>query len=77
MTTVNEAVKAYLADRQSELSDSSIQNHRYQLKRFREWCGGAGELDHVEEIEPIDLSKFRRTAGTGAPHLTGCTSYCC
>jgi len=60
MTTVNEAVKAYLADRQSELSDSSIQNHRYQLTRFREWCGGAGELNHVEEIDPLDLSKFRR-----------------
>jgi integrase len=60
MTTVNEAVKAYLADRQSELSDSSIQNHRYQLTRFREWCGGAGELNHVEEIKPIVLSKFRR-----------------
>ena len=60
MPTVEEAIKAYLADRQSELSDSSIQNHRYQLKQFREWCGGAGGVDNINDVEPLDLSKFRR-----------------
>jgi len=60
MPTVQEAITAYLAEREAELSDSSIQNHRYQLKRWREWCGGAGELSHIGEVKPLDLSRFRR-----------------
>jgi integrase len=60
MTTINNAVQAYLTDRKSELSTSSIQNHRYQLKQWRRWAGGPGEIDCVEDVEPIDLSKFRR-----------------
>jgi integrase len=60
MPTVTEAIEAYLTDRQSELSDSSIQNHRYQLKQFRLWCGGAGNIEHLQAIDPIDLSRFRR-----------------
>ena len=58
--TVPAAIDAYLTDRASELSDSSIQNHRYQLKQFREWCNGPGETDSISAIEPLDLSKFRR-----------------
>ena len=52
--TVPDAVESYLTERSSELSDSSIQNHRYQLKQFRQWCHGAGD------VNPLDLSRFRR-----------------
>jgi len=58
--TISEAVESYLTDRQSELSDSSLQNHHYQLDQFLKWAGGAGELDHVGDIDPIDVSRFRR-----------------
>ena len=58
--TVPEAVESYLTERSTELSDSSIQNHRYQLKRLKEWCAGPGDIDTIEEFDPIDLSRFRR-----------------
>ena len=38
--SIEEAVESYLEERQSELSDSSIQNHRYQLKQFKQWGWG-------------------------------------
>jgi integrase len=58
--TVPEAIQAYLTERQSELSDSSLQNHRYQLKQFRRWTDGPGEIETMAELDPIDLSRFRR-----------------
>lgn len=58
--TIEEAIEAYLEERKSELSDSSIQNHRYQLKQFRLWARGADGVDNLDDIDPIDLSKFRR-----------------
>lgn len=58
--TISEAINAYLTERQSELFDSSLQNHRYQLKQFRLWAGGAGGVDSTEGLDPLDLSKFRR-----------------
>lgn len=60
MPNVQEAITAYLAERSTELSDSSIQNHRYQLKQFRAWAGGAEKVDNIEDVEPIDISRFRR-----------------
>lgn len=60
MPTINEAVEAYFAERSTELSDSSLQNHHYQLKQFRQWAGGAGDLERLDNIDPIDLSRFRR-----------------
>jgi integrase len=58
--TVPEAIKAYLTERQSELSDSSLQNHRYQLKQFRQWTNDPGEIETIADLDPIDLSRFRR-----------------
>jgi integrase len=57
---IDDSIESYLAERSSELSDSSLQNHRYQLKQFREWAGGAGSVRVLDDIDPIDLSKFRR-----------------
>lgn len=57
--TVTEAVESYLNDRESELSASSQQNHRYQLKQFKEWCERV-HVDSIEEVEPIHISRFRR-----------------
>jgi site-specific recombinase XerC len=59
MPTIAEAIEAYLAEREFELSDSSLQNHRYQLKQFRIWGASVG-VDSIEELDPIALSKFRR-----------------
>ena len=58
--TIAEAIESYLTERETELSDSLIQNHRYQLKQFRLWCGGAGGVDNIDDLDPIDVSRFRR-----------------
>jgi site-specific recombinase XerD len=58
--TIEEAIEAYLEERKSELSDSSIQNHRYQLKQFRLWIRGADGVDSLDDIDPIGVSRFRR-----------------
>lgn len=60
MPTIPEAIEAYKAERSTELSESSLRNHTYQLKQFRIWAGGAGGLDKLDDIDPIDLSRFRR-----------------
>jgi integrase len=61
--TVQEAAEAYLTERETELSDSSIQNHRYQIKQFRTWCSD-NDIDGIESIEAITLSRFRRDRST-------------
>ena len=58
--TVQEAIEAYFAERESELSESSITNHRYLLKQFREWCDPRRDVDNVADIEPLTVSRFRR-----------------
>ncbi|WIV66574.1 tyrosine-type recombinase/integrase [Natrialbaceae archaeon AArc-T1-2] len=57
--TPQEAIEAYLTERSTELSASSIQNHRYQLKQFRLWCERVG-VSRLQSIEPIHISRFRR-----------------
>lgn len=59
--SIEEAVESYLEERQSELSDSSIQNHRYQLKQFKQWAWGASDIDVIGDIDAIDVSRFRRS----------------
>ncbi|RQG95777.1 tyrosine-type recombinase/integrase [Natrarchaeobius chitinivorans] len=59
MPSVPEAIESYLTTRESELSDSSVQNHRYQLKQFHGWTRGE-ELDGVASLDPIDVMRFRR-----------------
>lgn len=58
--TVPDAIESYLTERAHELSDSSIQNHRYQLEQFRRWCAGPGEIDSLDDLEPLTISQFRR-----------------
>jgi len=58
--SIDDAIEAYFDERKSELSDSSLQNHRYQLQRFSEWSRGAGNVDSIGDIIPLKLSKFRR-----------------
>jgi len=57
--TVQEAAEAYINERETELSDSSIQNHRYQIKQFRVWCSN-NSIATLDNIEAIDISRFRR-----------------
>ncbi len=58
--TIDEAIKAYFAERAPELSESSITNHRYLLKQFREWAEPRRDVDNIDDIEPLTVSRFRR-----------------
>jgi len=57
--TIREASEAYLNERETELSDSSLQNHRYQIKQFRKWCKD-NSIATIDNLEAIDISRFRR-----------------
>jgi integrase len=58
--TIPDSIESYLNERSSELSASSIQNHTYQLKQFREWCASGDGIECLDDLDPIDLSRFRR-----------------
>lgn len=47
--TPTEAVEQYLNHRKSDAAKSTIQNHRYRLKRFLEWCEAVG-FENMNEM---------------------------
>lgn len=57
---IDEAIEAYFAERAPELSESSLTNHRYLLKQFSEWGEPRRDVDKIEDIEPLTVSRFRR-----------------
>lgn len=74
---IEEAIDAYLAERKTELSDSSIQNRRYQLKQFRLCAGDAGSVDSIEDIDPINISRFRRSRSADLNSIRCTTNLWC
>lgn len=44
-----EAVEQYLEQRQTDLSELSLQNHGYRLTRFLEWCDETG-FENMNDI---------------------------
>jgi site-specific recombinase XerD len=61
-----EAVDLYLDARESELSEKSLQNQRYRLRSFVEWCDSE-EIDNLNDLTGRDLHRFRvwRSNGDG------------
>lgn len=57
-TTPAEAVEWYLAERDPELSEKSLQNHRYRLSQFIEFCG-EHEIDNLTTLTGRDLHRYR------------------
>ncbi|MFC7155168.1 tyrosine-type recombinase/integrase [Halomarina halobia] len=57
-TTPAEAVEWYLAERDPELSEKSLQNHRYRLSQFLTFCE-AEEIDNLNALTGRDLHRFR------------------
>lgn len=58
-----EAVELYLSDRAPEVSDKTLQNQRYRLDNFLEWCEEAGELDDLTQLTGRDLHLYRQWRG--------------
>ncbi|MCU4975957.1 site-specific integrase [Halobacteria archaeon AArc-m2/3/4] len=68
-----EAVNHYLNHREPELSEKSVENHRYRLNSFVEWCQKHG-LDNLNDLTGRDLHQFRtwrRREGISAVTLRG------
>ena len=56
--TPQEAVDLYLAHREPELSEKTVQNHRYRLEAFIEWCHEA-RIDNLNDLSGRDLHRYR------------------
>jgi site-specific recombinase XerD len=59
------AVKMYLSEREAELAESSLQNHRYHLKRFLEFCEDTG-FENMAELNGrtiYEYKQYRREEG--------------
>ena len=59
------AVEMYLSDREAELADSSLLNHRYHLKRFLEFCEATGfdDLADIDGKTIYEYKQYRRDEG--------------
>ena len=53
-----EAMQMYLNERRHELTDATIQAHRYRLKQFVLWCEQDG-IDNLNEFSGRDIHRFR------------------
>lgn len=56
--TPEEAVNLYMHHRKPELSKKSMQNHRYRLNSFVEWCQDVG-LENLNGLTGRDVHRFR------------------
>ena len=53
-----EAVEQYLKSRGQDASESTIQNHRYRLKHFLNWCDHTS-LNNLNELTGRDCENFK------------------
>lgn len=64
-----EAVEMYLSHRQHELSEKSLQNHKYRLDTFVEFCAQE-DIDNLNELTGRDLHAYRVWRGEDVAALT-------
>ncbi|ELY70614.1 tyrosine-type recombinase/integrase [Natrinema versiforme] len=53
-----EAVDLYVSHRELEISAKTLQNHKYRLNAFVEWCNEVG-IDNLNELTGRDLHRYR------------------
>jgi len=53
-----DAVTMYLDSRESEVSKKTLQNQRYRLNAFLEWCQDEG-MDNLNHLSGRDLHRYR------------------
>lgn len=54
-----EAVELYFSHRRSDLSEKTLQNQRYRLKTFLEWCRDKGDLENLNNLTGRDIHRYR------------------
>ncbi|WP_135304523.1 tyrosine-type recombinase/integrase [Haloarcula amylovorans] len=67
--TPEEAVEAYLKERESELLESSLQNQGYRLGQFVEWCEEVG-LEDMNNITGRKLHDYKMWRSEGIKPIT-------
>ena len=67
--TPEDAVESYLADKELELEDSSLRNHRYRLQRFLEWADECG-LEDMNEITGRKLNEYKQWRSKDVNNVT-------
>lgn len=68
-----EAVELYFSHRQPDLSEKTLQNQRYRLQSFVEWCDENG-VDNLNDLTGRDIYRFRSARlndGVAKVTLTG------
>ncbi|USZ73225.1 tyrosine-type recombinase/integrase [Natronosalvus halobius] len=56
--TPQEAVDLYVAHRELEVSAKTLQNHKYRLNAFVEWCHEVG-IGNLNDLSGRDLHRYR------------------
>jgi site-specific recombinase XerD len=67
--TPAEAVELYLQHRESELSTKTIENQKYRLDAFIEWCS-LNDVENMNDLTGRDLHQFRVWKGKAVNTVT-------
>src|SRR6056297_620787 len=52
------AQELFLEHKATDCTDATVQNHRYRLKHFLEWCDEEG-IDNLNDLSGRDLQRYR------------------
>jgi site-specific recombinase XerD len=52
------AAELFLEHKATDCTDATVQNHRYRLKHFLEWCDEEG-IDNLNDLSGRDLQRYR------------------
>lgn len=62
-----EAIELYFSHRRSELAEKTIQNQRYRLNAFTEFCN-ENDIENLNQLTGRDLQRFRIWRQDGSDH---------
>lgn len=65
-----EAVELYLTDRDPEVSAKTLQNQRYRLSNFLQWCEEEAGLEDLTRLTERDLHRYRKWRGEQVKPVT-------
>lgn len=57
--TPTKAKELYLAQREDEVSDETVQAHHYRLKHLIRWCEKKG-ITNINDLSPLSLHEYRQ-----------------
>ncbi|MFB6083940.1 MAG: tyrosine-type recombinase/integrase [Halorientalis sp.] len=55
----SESLSIYLTQREADVSESTLQAHKYRLNHFVRWCENVAGIDDVSELSGEDLHSYR------------------